>query len=312
MLLGPEVPQRLPVSRTFFAYHLSEDFGPFSGQNYYTNDGTAEGGDQVFIVSGKRAADKGKDYILEGLFRVVRRDQGRYVRNDRQGRPETYIYHLLLSPVRVPDSPIPLNRADWYDREEVRRYFASGQNFNPLPKDYRERFDVLLAGYGQSSTDELAEDLEELRHRDITPTERQVLTQARIGQGRFRADVTKLWGGTERCTLTGIALPEMLVASHIKPWRDSNDAERLDPANGLLLAAHADKLFDRYLMSLEVVSEGLKCVIAPAAIEAAKATQLKSGVIIHLTYLSLSLGAKVERYMRGHHERFLERLERQA
>jgi putative restriction endonuclease len=36
----------------------------------------------------------------------------------------------------------------------------------------------------------------------------------------------------------------VLVASHAKPWQLSTNAERLDPYNGLLLAAHVDKLFD--------------------------------------------------------------------
>lgn len=51
------------------------------------------------------------------------------------------------------------------------------------------------------------------------------------------------WEG--KCALTGIEITEILRASHIKPWSESNHQERLDPHNGLLLVAHYDALFDR-------------------------------------------------------------------
>jgi len=52
-----------------------------------------------------------------------------------------------------------------------------------------------------------------------------------------------LWEG--RCAVTGLAVPELLRASHIKPWADcETDAERLDVYNGFLLAPHLDAAFD--------------------------------------------------------------------
>ena len=52
----------------------------------------------------------------------------------------------------------------------------------------------------------------------------------------------RLWGG--RCAVTGLDLPLLLRASHIKPWRDSDNRERLDPYNGLLLSPSYDAAFD--------------------------------------------------------------------
>ena len=50
--------------------------------------------------------------------------------------------------------------------------------------------------------------------------------------------------------ITGIAIPELLVASHIKPWaKCDNDSERIDVFNGLLLAIHLDRLFDQGFIS---------------------------------------------------------------
>jgi putative restriction endonuclease len=55
------------------------------------------------------------------------------------------------------------------------------------------------------------------------------------------------WGG--RCPITGITEPELLRASHIVPWADCADAQRLDVHNGLLLSALWDAAFDRGLIS---------------------------------------------------------------
>lgn len=56
------------------------------------------------------------------------------------------------------------------------------------------------------------------------------------------------WGGA--CAVTGLAIPELLRASHAKPWAEcASDADRLNVFNGFLLAAHLDALFDRHLIS---------------------------------------------------------------
>lgn len=78
-------------------------------------------------------------------------------------------------------------------------------------------------------------------------TERQALIASRRGQGLFRQRVLQYWSG--RCAVTGCGLLPLLVASHIKPWSASTDAERLDGFNGLLLTPNLDRLFDRYLVS---------------------------------------------------------------
>ena len=58
----------------------------------------------------------------------------------------------------------------------------------------------------------------------------------------FRDEVVDVCKG--RCVVTGIDNVGLLIASHIKPWKVSDDVERLDGHNGLLLSPHIDKLFD--------------------------------------------------------------------
>ncbi|MDP3521846.1 MAG: HNH endonuclease [Hydrogenophaga sp.] len=302
------------MSRTFFAYHLTHHFGPFSLHSYHTNNTTVREGDQVYVVSGDDTIGGGKDYSLEGLFRIHRRIDGPFELMNLKGQPATFQYRLSMSAIRVPDAPIPLQQAPWYDRQEVHRFFSSGQNFNPLPiePDYKERFDALLAGFGQSAANELADDLAEIERTVPDATQREAFIQARIGQGRFRADVTRLWGRGEVCALTGIALPELLIASHIKPWRDSSNEERLDPANGLLLATHADKLFDRHLLSFDLQRGELRSVIAPIARSDAARLGLTPGMQLRAAQLSPSAARRLEAYLAGHFGRFLLRKARLA
>lgn len=86
------------------------------------------------------------------------------------------------------------------------------------------------------------------RDQNLSPTEREQLTRARVGQGLFRQRVQSIEKG---CRLTGITDTRFLVASHIKPWKSGDNSERLDGHNGLLLAPHVDKLFDRGWMTFE-------------------------------------------------------------
>lgn len=76
---------------------------------------------------------------------------------------------------------------------------------------------------------------------DPQRTEKAALRSSRIGQGVFRDGLFRIWGS---CAVTGYERPRLLIASHIKPWKDSNNIERLDPFNGLLLQPTLDKLFD--------------------------------------------------------------------
>jgi hypothetical protein len=94
----------------------------------------------------------------------------------------------------------------------------------------------------RSIADLLWEDLESILKTPVSATTKRALTDARIGQGRFRARVLTLWDG--RCCVTGSLTLDAVRASHIKPWRKCDNRERLDPNNGLPLVGTLDALFD--------------------------------------------------------------------
>ena len=79
-------------------------------------------------------------------------------------------------------------------------------------------------------------------------TERQAILNSRIGQGIFRSKLVEYWG---RCAVSGASCIALLRASHVKPWKSSTNAERLNPFNGLLLAPNIDAAFDNGLVTFD-------------------------------------------------------------
>ena len=82
------------------------------------------------------------------------------------------------------------------------------------------------------------------------------LTKRRQGQRLFRDAVFAAY--QFRCCITDIADSRLLIASHIKPWREDK-ANRLNPSNGLCLSALADRAFDQGLISL---SENCEVIVS--------------------------------------------------
>jgi len=87
------------------------------------------------------------------------------------------------------------------------------------------------------------------RYNPPNKTERQGLVTSRVGQGYYRQEIINKFDG--KCAVTGCNLKEILIASHIVPWRDCTDDERLDVENGLLLSPNYDALFDKHLISFD-------------------------------------------------------------
>jgi len=87
---------------------------------------------------------------------------------------------------------------------------------------------------------------QEARGMVVTETTYKALIDARKGQGRYRQQLIDRWS---TCALTGLANQSLLRASHLKPWRPSSNAERINVDNGLLLAATMDAALDRGLIT---------------------------------------------------------------
>lgn len=92
-------------------------------------------------------------------------------------------------------------------------------------------------------------------------TERRGLVTSRVGQGAYRKSILHRWRFS--CAVTGYTNRDILIASHIVPWKNSTNEERLDVHNGILLSPTYDALFDQSLISFEdngkiILSDALK------------------------------------------------------
>jgi putative restriction endonuclease len=95
----------------------------------------------------------------------------------------------------------------------------------------------------------VSSDIKAIMKLKLDSTEKEQLINARIGQGAFRKQVLERWDN--QCAVTGAKTLTAIRASHIKPWRYSNNEERLDPCNGFPLVASLDALFDSGLISFD-------------------------------------------------------------
>jgi len=232
------------------AYHMTENMGPFMGDCFYTTNYDFKPSDTVYVISsiGKGAELKA---FLEGAFRVDSSTQGEY-----EFRGKKFGYMSKLTSIKKPETPASLSVI----REEMGKRKFAGRYMNVakpvLDPEEIQQFNQVLTGTSAIPThaevveDDLAQDIDSILQSD-TETSRTIL--ARLGQGKFRKNVSEVWKAkSEVCALTGISLPSILTASHIIPWREcvgDNASLRLDGANGILLCSHIDRLFDRHLLS---------------------------------------------------------------
>jgi putative restriction endonuclease len=100
-----------------------------------------------------------------------------------------------------------------------------------------------------AASDSFSQDIESIWSTAESITTKKALTNARIGQGAFRAKVLKLWN--DQCCVSGSLTLDVVRASHIMPWKDCTNQQRLDPHNGLPLTATLDALFDAGLLSFD-------------------------------------------------------------
>lgn len=156
-------------------------------------------------------------------------------------------------------SLLTINDSSEFDRVDIG--LRQLEEFIELDSKGNNMYGSSLNAYSQFLKSRLKErdDLEEiLQSPTLKETEKEVLTKARTGQGIYRKNLLKYWSG--KCAVTGVSNERLLIASHIKPWRDSNNEERIDFYNGLLLTPNLDKTFDLGFISFD---ENGQIIIGP-------------------------------------------------
>lgn len=151
--------------------------------------------------------------------------------------------------VKFPQGPSTTELARSQPEMQSTAGIFQAQGEAALGKLLRRAAELAMSLPNQAAEDYAAE-VAKLDASPPSTTEALKLVKQRIGQDFFRKALMDYWGGA--CSITGIAVPELLRASHAKPWADcATDAERLNVFNGLLLCAHLDALFDRGLITFD-------------------------------------------------------------
>ena len=132
-------------------------------------------------------------------------------------------------------------------------------------------------------------------YRKPSETERKGLVVSRVGQGYYRQQIIEKWKG--QCPITGISIKSILISSHIVPWSESNDVERLDVDNGILLSPNFDSLFDKHLISFN--DDGTVIISKSISLSHIEILGLSKSINIPVT-------GRMIPYLKRHRERFQE------
>ncbi|MGY5451442.1 HNH endonuclease [Agarivorans sp. MS3-6] len=162
------------------------------------------------------------------------------------------------------------------------------------------------AKYSKMALPNVAQDIDGIFGTTTAKTERENLVLSRVGQGQFRKNVISTWGNGERCALTLTNIREILIASHIVPWsKCKSDEQRLDGANGLLLCAHIDKLFDAHLLTFTKKGSKYISQLSPK-LEAPllKSLGIQGGEELCSDELSEVDRDRFEKYLEAHNKEF--------
>ncbi|WP_315792541.1 HNH endonuclease [Bradyrhizobium sp. SZCCHNRI1002] len=173
-------------------------------------------------------------------YRLVKR--GVVLRSDKSSGTPSEVRYVASD---IPDASV--TGLPWFEKlRKAQGSFGLGLNRISDAKSIEdlERFAADVSGdAAERDVDAIRRDL------SIPETTRKALIDARRGQGRFRRELDKRWDGA--CAVTNCAIRDLLRASHVKPWRDSDCREKLDSANGILLSANIDILFDKGFISFD-------------------------------------------------------------
>ena len=135
----------------------------------------------------------------------------------------------------------------------------------------------------------------EVYYKKPTITEQKGFIKNRVGQSYFRQQNIRKWNG--ECPVTGCNILTILKSSHIVPWSESNNDERLDVNNGILLSPNIDSLFDKHLISFS--DEG-KILISSKINDD---NRIRLGINENI---KIPINNEMIKYLRKHQEKFHE------
>ena len=161
-----------------------------------------------------------------------------------------------------------------------------------LPPEHAIELQKLWNASNSNIQNELdSNDIENIIDSEITETEKEQIIKSRIGQSTFKKALLAV---EKKCRLCGVSDERFLVASHIKPWSQSNNQERLDVNNGLFLCPNHDALFDKGYISFD--DDGT-ILISDSLDEATK-------VFLNINEtMNINMNERQQKYMKWHQKK---------
>lgn len=141
-----------------------------------------------------------------------------------------------------------LSGASGLDRQVWAEFHENWEKLASESEGLRQKLGGSTSVRLQNTADDLSEDY-------VGETRTRLINQ-RIKQALFRRVVLSGYG--EKCCMSGLSEPQLLVASHIVPW-SKDKANRLNPSNGLCLSAIHDKAFDKGLIT---ISDNFRVIVS--------------------------------------------------
>lgn len=237
-------------------YHRRNDIHAAYGGNWQSGIAPSSTYPYIFIFSGKSGKQHGYEdgwdnpnvfsYTGEGQSGDMSFTRGNLALRDHlQKGKRVFLFESVSKGWVRFISEVELFDADYFethDTEDKRRvgikfFFKRKGAYIPVqPEDFKQNYLAAepIPAYGFAPPNE---------------TERKGLITSRVGQGAYRKRIIHRW--SYKCAVTGFDKLDVLIASHIVPWSESNNNERLDVNNGLLLSPTYDALFDRHFVSFE-------------------------------------------------------------
>jgi hypothetical protein len=210
----------------------------------------------IFIFSGKQGKAHGyKDgwdnpnvysYTGEGQDGDMRYVKGNLaLRDHKENGKRIFLFEYQQKGIVKFITELDVFDADYFETIDTKGKLRRGIKFflkkvgAQIPKSYDLFSDLPIAKEPEITKDYILPNI----------TERSGLVTSRIGQGAYRKRIIHRW--EYQCAVTGFSKPEILIASHILPWKQANDNERLDVNNGILLSPVYDALFDKHIITFE-------------------------------------------------------------
>lgn len=237
----------------YFAYHATKNTETFDYKGGYGFSKNAEYkynninvNDVVYVIQKLKNA---KNFELCGKYKVICKAH----KPDENPIKE---YRLYFEDISKLSEPILIDEEFWGKLipqvDSVHGWSNFKESFCPqkdnlskiLYKETTTVFDYFIGN--DNSVEVIGDDFD--ADPKLRDTEKVQLRKARIGQGIYKSRLELV---EKHCRITGVSHAKYLIASHIKPWKVSNNEERLDGNNGLLLSPHIDLLFDKGFISFQ-------------------------------------------------------------